>query len=296
MSEVILRQEVETLYQHAADSRQEFCIPLEGEAPNGQLLWQWAHLHSSGTARRSVERKQHLIEGEHYLLCRSEKQVPHQGGMRSQETVTIWFSVEGFELWLLMLDTPRGHEIRQFFRECHKRIQLEMSQPTAFNAELAKLTRTVSNGLAGLYGSQHELKEQVAVIGDGLEEVRQDVLMLKEQALDQLYVFCRSKDMTLMLGHTTELSVRRKVHEKRGFQFIGTCFGTRQEEKRIKQALRRRGFPPKNGTEEYQLTPEAVEAFAQEGLPIGALSCSRIPNVPNSRKGAKVDTVTPSLF
>lgn len=297
MTELILQKQVETLYQQAQGSEQEFCIPLEGEAPDGQLIWEWAHLSTAGNARRSVEGKKQLIEGEHYLLIRTDKQVTSANGVtQSREVISIVFNREGFELWLLMLDTARGHEIRQFFRQCHKRLQLEMSQPTTFNAELANLTRTVSNGLAGLYGSQNELNARVAVIGDGLEEVRQDVLLLKEQALDQLYVFARSKDMTLMLGHTTELSVRRKAHEKRGFKFVGTCFGTRKEETRIKQALRRRGFVPKNGHEEYQLTPETVEAFAQEGLPIGALSCARIPNVPSNKKGAKADTLTPPLF
>lgn len=294
MSEVILRQEVETLYQHAADSQKEFCIPLEGEAPNGQLLWQWAHLSTAGNARKSVERKSCLIDGEHYLLIRSEKQVTSANGVtQSRETVTIWFSVEGFELWLLMLDTPRGHEIRQFFRECHKRLQLEMSQPTGMNAALEKILER-----------QQALSEDMScMVMHGFDRVDSRMnsfdnrlSRLEEQQCDQLYVFVRSKDLTIKLGYSTDLDQRRKQHERRGFCFVGAVTGTRKRESQIKESLKYRGFLPKNGTEEFQLTPEIVEAFVQEGLPIGTLSCSRIPNVPKSRKGSKVDTVTPSLF
>ena len=78
MSELALKQQVETLYQQTAASSQEFCIDLEGEAPDGRHVWEWAHLSTVGNARRSVERKKQLIEGEHYLVIRSEIQVRHQ--------------------------------------------------------------------------------------------------------------------------------------------------------------------------------------------------------------------------
>jgi hypothetical protein len=176
-SDLVLKGQVETLYQQAAASSDDFPIPLEGEAPDGQLLWQWAHLSRADSARRSVENKKQLIEGDHYLLHRSVIQVPHQGGLRSTETVTIWFSVEGFELWLLMLDTARGHEIRQFFRECHKRLQLGMSQPTTLNRisdNLAQLAELVVGGFSGVRAELGEVKAEQAAM-------RQDIDSLKRQ-------------------------------------------------------------------------------------------------------------------
>ena len=79
MSELALKQQVETLYQQTAASSQEFCIDLEGEAPDGRHIWEWAELSRPDNARRSVTGKKQLLEGEHYLLLRSEVQVPHQG-------------------------------------------------------------------------------------------------------------------------------------------------------------------------------------------------------------------------
>ena len=287
MSELALKQQVETLYQQTAASSQEFCIDLEGEAPDGRHVWEWAHLSTVGNARRSVERKKQLIEGEHYLVIRSEIQVQHQGGLRSTEAVRIVFSFEGFELWLLMLDTPRGHQIRQFFRECHKRLQLGMSQPTALNATIDRLAETVRAGLAGLYHSNTEIKQELGDLG-------QRVARLEEQQCDRLYVFVRSKDLTIKLGYTADIETRRKAHEARGFKLVGLVTGTRQRETKIKQLLRTQGIKPKNGTEEYQLTPEVVEAFAQQGLPVGDLCCTKPKN--GQMRNTKHDGITPSLF
>lgn len=286
--DLVLKRQVEALYQQAAASAQDFPIPLEGEAPDGQPVWQWADLSRADNARRSVENKKQLIEGEHYLLLRSEEQVPHQGGMRSQGRSTIWFSVEGFELWLLMLDTPRGHEIRQFFRECHKRLQLGMSQPTTLNATMDRLAQTVERGLAGLYHSNQEIKQELGDLG-------QRVARLEEQQCDQLYVCVRSSDLTVKIGYSQNLEVRLKAHTKRGFKFQGSTPGTRRRESQIKEALRRKGFAPKNGTEEYQLSAELIEAMAQEGLPIGDMCCTPPASASPSVKKTK-DSVTPFLF
>ena len=288
MSELALKQQVETLYQQTAASSQEFCIDLEGEAPDGHPVWEWAELSRVDSARRSVTGKKQLIEGEHYMIHRTVEQVTSANGVtQARDVVRIVFSLEGFELWLLMLDTPRGHQIRQFFRECHKRLQLGMSQPTALNATIDRLAETVRAGLAGLYHSNTEIKQELGDLG-------QRVARLEEQQCDRLYVFVRSKDLTIKLGYTADIETRRKAHEARGFKLVGLVAGTRQRETKIKQLLRTQGIKPKNGTEEYQLTPEVVEAFAQQGLPVGDLCCTKPKN--GQMRNAKHDGITPSLF
>jgi len=181
-SDLVLKQQVEGLYQQAVSSDQEFCIDLEGQAPDGTFLWEWAGLSTAGNARRSVEGKKQLIEGEHYLLIRADKQVTSANGVtQSREVVRIAFTLEGFELWLLMLDTPRGHEIRQYFRECHKRLQLAMAQPTVLNQVMAEiaiahkdLTQVVTHGFSRIGAEICEVKAEQAAM-------RQDIEGLKRQ-------------------------------------------------------------------------------------------------------------------
>ena len=246
-------------------------------------------------ARRSVVGKKQLIEGEHYLLLRSEEQVTSANGVtQSREVVRIVFSlVFGFELWLLMLDTPRGHQIRQFFRECHKRLQLGMSQPTGMNATLQKILerqQALAEDMTGMVIHGFD------TVHSRIDSVENRLARVEEQQCDQLYVFVRSKDLTLKLGVTSDLADRRKKHEKRGFQLVGAVPGTRKRESQIKRSLKQKGFEPKNGSEEFQLTPEIVQAFAQEGLPIGALSCSPVKNAAPKRSYGKHCSLTKSLL
>lgn len=164
MSEVILRQEVETLYQHAADSQQEFCIDLEGEAPDGRPVWEWMDYARKDNAVRSLNS---LIEGEDYQSA--EVRTVAGGSPRH----SIRFSRVGFKRWGMLARTERGRQIRDYYIECEKRLQLGMSQPTAMNgvmdeirvahAELAAIVSTFGTGV------KHELTD-----------IRQDVGELKE--------------------------------------------------------------------------------------------------------------------
>ena len=68
-----------------------------------------------------------------------------------------------------MLDTPRGHEIRQFFRECHKRLQLEMNQPTTMNQitnTLAELSSLVVGGFVGVKSDIKQIDDKVNTLSD----------------------------------------------------------------------------------------------------------------------------------
>lgn len=153
MSEVILRQEVETLYQHAANSRQEFCIDLEGQAPDGRPAWEWMGYSTKGNAVRSLSK---LIEGVDFL----SEVIKSSGGRPGEQ---ILFSREGFKQWGMLAGTERGRQIRAYFIECENRLQLGMSQPTALNSVMNEiqvahrdLTQIVIHGFNGV---QSELKD-----------------------------------------------------------------------------------------------------------------------------------------
>lgn len=280
-SDLALREQVESLYQRAVSSDQEFCIDLEGEAPDGHPVWEWMGYSTKGNATRSLAK---LIDGVDFLLISGDKQTIGRGGHNRETAV---FSRDGFKQWGMLAGTDRGRQIRLYFIECEKRLQLGMAQPTALNGTLDRLAETVRIGLAGLYTSNAEIKQELGDLG-------QRVARLEEQQCDQLYVFVRSSDLTLMLGYSSDLDTRRKAHERRGFKLVGAVSGTQKQESRIKASLKHRGFKPKNGTEEYQLCPELVEAFAQEGLPVGELCCTK-PALGLKRRGGP-DSLTPPLF
>lgn len=285
-SDLALKGQVETLYRQAAASEQEFCIDLEGQAPDGHPVWEWMGYSRKDNAKASLSK---LIEGVDYLVLKVQEQVPHQGGFRTATKERILFSRDGFKQWGMMAGTDHGRQIRLYFIECEKRLQLGMSQPTALNATIDRLAETVRTGLMGLYCSNAEIKQELGDLG-------QRVARLEEQQCDQLYVFIRSKDLTIKLGYTQNLEERRKKHESRGFVMIGAVPGTRRRETEIKRSLIAKGFRPKNGDEEYHLSPEIVEAFAQEGLPIGGLCATRPKNALPRRSVARCEAATLPLL
>ena len=176
MSDLALKGEVETLYQQAAASEQEFCIDLEGEAPDGRPVWEWMGYSTKGSATRSLSK---LVEGVDFLLHNAVKQNLGSGGHNRETAV---FSREGFKQWGMLAGTDRGRQIRLYFIECEKRLQLSMSQPTTMNgfmnevkvahAELASIVATFGTGV------KHELtdiRHDVGELKTGQQQLINDV-------------------------------------------------------------------------------------------------------------------------
>lgn len=285
-SDLALKGQVETLYRQAAASEQEFCIDLEGQAPDGRPVWEWMGYSTKGSATRSLGK---LIEGVDFLTTRLES----SGGRPSEQ---VRFSRDGFKQWGMLAGTERGRQIRLYFIECEKRLQLGMSQPTALNGLMEQialahqdLTHLVINGFNGVHS-------EIAGVKSVLDDHGARLARLEEQQCDQLYVFVRSSDLTIKLGYTQNLEERRKRHESRGFVMIGAVSGTRKRETEIKRSLTAKGFRPKNGDEEYHLSPEIVEAFAQEGLPIGGLCATKPKNALPRRSVARCEAATLPLL
>ena len=171
MSELALKQQVETLYQQTAASSQEFCIDLEGEAPDGRPVWEWMGYSRKDNAKASLSK---LIDGVDFLLLKAQEQTSGRGGHNRE---AVLFSRDGFKQWGMLAGTDRGRQIRLYFIECEKRLQLGMSQPTALNQitdNLAQLSELVIGGFSGVRAELGEVKaEQVAM--------RQDIDGLKRQ-------------------------------------------------------------------------------------------------------------------
>jgi hypothetical protein len=164
VSELALRQQVETLYQQTAASSQEFCIDLEGKAPDGRPVWEWMGYSRKDTATRSLSR---LIEGVDFSA-----QVRESSGGRPAEQIR--FSRGGFKQWGMLAGTDRGRQIRLYFIECEKRLQLGMSQPTALNQitdNLAQLSELVIGGFSGVRAELGELKEGQQLLADRVQSL-----------------------------------------------------------------------------------------------------------------------------
>lgn len=282
-ADLALKGQVQILHQQAAASEREFCIDLEGEAPDGRPVWEWMGYSRKDTATRSLSR---LIQGVDFSAQVRES----SGGRPSEE---ILFSRDGFKQWGMLAGTDRGRQIRLYFIECEKRLQLGMTQPTALNGTLERILER-QQALAEDMSSM--MLHGFDTVHSRIDSVESRLSRLEEQQCDQLYVVVRSSDLTIKLGYTQDVEERRKKHERRGFRLIGCIAGTHKRETEIKKSLASKGFKPKNGTEEYHLTPEIVEAFAQEGLPIGDLCATKPKNGIPRRPTARCEAATLPLL
>ena len=61
-SDLALRRQVEALHRRATTSDQEFCIDLEGEAPDGRPVWEWMDYSTKGSATRSLSRLEEGVD------------------------------------------------------------------------------------------------------------------------------------------------------------------------------------------------------------------------------------------
>jgi hypothetical protein len=281
-ADLALREQVEVLHQQAVASGGEFCIDLEGQAPDGKPVWQWAGYARKDSATRAVE-SSGLADGVDYRSTEVWSG-PENGKGGGHNRRVILFSRDGFKQWLMLARTDRGREVRLYFIDVEKRYQRELGQVTPLEATVNRFAEFVQQGFSSVHGAMEEVRSEV-------RDMRADVEMLKEQQLYRLYVFVRMSDQTVKIGVTNDFQARRKVHEKRGFQFVAETAGNPSQETRIKQALRRAGHEPKNGDEEYQLSPALISELKAQGLPVGNLM-----GLPKGRgKKERVDCGTISL-
>jgi hypothetical protein len=173
VSDLILKQQVETLYQQTTESDQEFCIDLEGTL-DGQLVWEWMGYSRKQTAADSFSP---MVAGVDYLVTEERKQVPHQGGWRTVTVKKFRLSRDGFKQWGMLAGTDRGRQIRLYFIECEKRLQLGMSQPTALNRiteNLAELSGLVTGGFAQVGTQIKGLRSDVNGLADRVEQLEKN--------------------------------------------------------------------------------------------------------------------------
>jgi hypothetical protein len=289
MSILALQGQVEALHQEVQASGAEFCLDLEGICADGRPLWQWMDYSRKDNAARSLIK---LVEGVDY---QSAEVRTVAGGTPRQ---VVLFSREGFKQWAMLAGTERGRQIRSYFIECEKRLQLQMSQPTSLNKVIEDLTEVFVSGINGVHSKVDALGTRLAGVESSLCEHGKQLECLTEQLCNEVYTCVRVSDRTIKIGFTTNLDERLKEHEgRRGFTFVDHMPGTTDKENRLKAALRLAGHKAKYGNEQFWLCPEVLQVLKGEGWPTGDLCCTP-PKTAMARHGKKADPagLTPSML
>lgn len=97
-------------------------------------IWQWS---GYSTKQRAINKIYKLKEGTDFLL---NNNVKLQGSKTGQKINQYLFTKDGFKHFLLMSNTNRGQQIRNYFIDVEKRYGREIAEATPFDNAILKLT------------------------------------------------------------------------------------------------------------------------------------------------------------
>ena len=138
MSEkLILESQVEKLVEQTYHADDEFCIDLDVLFPDetGEMIpiWKWSGYK---TKENAVYKTNKLKEGEDFLLLKNQKRTEGRGGNNKHQYL---FTKDGFKHFLLMSNTNRGQQIRNYFIDVEKRFGREIKESTPFDVVIQKV-------------------------------------------------------------------------------------------------------------------------------------------------------------
>ena len=134
-----LKNQVETFYKSTTNIKTEFCIDIDSlfeDDETGRMIpiWQWAGYK---TKQNAVVKTNKLKEGIDFLLMMNHKRTEGRGGNNKHQYL---FTKDGFKHFLLMSNTYRGQQIRNYFIDVEKRYGREIAEATPFDNAILKLT------------------------------------------------------------------------------------------------------------------------------------------------------------
>ena len=138
MSEkLILESQVEKLVEQTYNANDEFCIDLdslfEDETCEMIPIWKWSGYK---TKENAVYKTNKLKEDEDFLLLKNQKRTEGRGGNNKHQYL---FTKDGFKHFLLMSNTNRGQQIRNYFIDVEKRFGREIKESTPFDVVIQKV-------------------------------------------------------------------------------------------------------------------------------------------------------------
>ena len=124
---MLLKNQVETFYKSTTNIKTEFCIDIDSlfqDDETGKMIpiWQWS---GYSTKQRAINKIYKLKEGTDFLLNQNVKRTEGRGGSNNHQYL---FTKDGFKHFLLMSNTNRGQQIRNYFIDVEKRYGREISR------------------------------------------------------------------------------------------------------------------------------------------------------------------------
>ena len=96
-------------------------------------IWKWSGYK---TKENAVYKTNKLKEGEDFLLLKNQKRTEGRGGNNKHQYL---FTKDGFKHFLLMSNTNRGQQIRNYFIDVEKRFGREIKESTPFDVVIQKV-------------------------------------------------------------------------------------------------------------------------------------------------------------
>ena len=133
-----LKNQVETFYKSTTNIKTEFCIDIDSLFKDDETekmipIWQWS---GYSTKEKAVYKTKQLVEEIDYKV---HKDVKLQGSKTGQKINQYLFTKDGFKHFLLMSNTNRGQQIRNYFIDVEKRYGREIAQATPIDQVISKV-------------------------------------------------------------------------------------------------------------------------------------------------------------
>jgi len=96
-------------------------------------VWEMVGYSSKRKAKDRIIKE--LEEGQDYLLSQTVKQVPHQGGFRTQNVSNILMTLEGFKVFAASAHTEKGKEVRRYLVRFEQENKQTQKTPRVLIAE-----------------------------------------------------------------------------------------------------------------------------------------------------------------
>ena len=196
-----LKNQVETFYKFTTNIKTEFCIDIDSlfeDDETGKMIpiWQWA---GYSTKQKAINKIYKLKEGTDFLLNQNVKQTDGRGGHNNHQYL---FTKDGFKHFLLMSNTNRGQQIRNYFIDVEKRYGREIAQATPIDQVISKVMGAFDEINNQLQTQSFANTVNTQAITEHTQEIsdhEQRIQKLEKSNINQIRTKIKNKDKEICL-------------------------------------------------------------------------------------------------